>query len=105
MAAVYCVSGDTNRTVGVILKDDGTARDLSAVDGIRCHLLDRATGAVTVITGLTGNVSGEVATTITGPLTTGIKTLEWEVTDGGNVTTYPARTNDRPLLIVREEAD
>jgi formylmethanofuran dehydrogenase subunit C len=101
---IYAVSGDTNRTVGVVLYDDGVAVDLSAADAIECHMRDRATGTVTTITGLTGNASGEVATTIGGPLTAGTKTLEWEVTVGSVVTTYPGAVSLLPILVVRSEA-
>jgi hypothetical protein len=102
---IYATAGDTNRTVGVILKDDGTAVDLTTADDIRCHILNRFTGAVTTVTGLTGDVSGQVATTIPGPLAAGTSLLEWQVTTGSVVITYPGASSVRPQLIVREEAD
>lgn len=102
---VYAASGDTNRTIGVVLYDDGAVVDLSAVDAIECHVLERSTGVLITVSGLTGTNVGAVATTIPGPLVTGTYTLEWQVTDGSTVTTYPGDGSGRPLLIVREEAD
>ena len=104
-STVYAVSGDTNRTIGVVLYDDGVAVDLSAVTAIECHLLNRSTGVLETVSGLTGSAAGEVATTVPGPLTAGSYSLEWQVTDGSTITTYPGGANNRPLLVVREEAD
>ena len=102
---VYATSGDTNRTVGVVLYDDDVVVDLSAVTAIECHLLERSTKVLITVSGLTGTAGGAVATTIPGPLVTGTYTLEWQVTDGSTVTTYPGDGANRPLFIVREEAD
>ena len=102
---LYFVEGDTNRVVGAILYDDDVAVDLSAVDAIEAHLLNRSTGVNTEITGLTGDANGAVSTTIPGPFTAGTYTLEWQVTDGSAVTTYPGNGSERPLIVVRAEAD
>lgn len=102
---IYATSGDTNKLVNATLSDDGVAVDLSAVDAIECHVRNRSTGTLTTVTGLTGNASGQVSTTIPGPLNAGMFTIEWEVTDGTTITTYPGSESTRPLLIVRQEAD
>ena len=102
---VYATSGDTNRTIGVVLYDDDVVVDLSAVTAIECHVRNRLTGALITVSGLTGSSVGAVATTIPGPLITGSYTLEWQVTDGSVITTYPGDGGARPLFIVREEAD
>jgi hypothetical protein len=102
---IYATSGDTNRTVGAVLSNDGVAVDLSAVDEIECHVRDRFSTALTTISGVTGNAFGQVSTTIPGPLVTGQYTLEWQVTAGSVITTYPGASNGRPQLIVRAEAD
>lgn len=99
------VEGDTNRVVGVVLSNDGVVVDLSTADAIECHQRNRSTGVTTTITGLTGNASGEVSTTFASALVEGVYTLEWEVTTGATIVTYPGDGNTRPLLIVRTEAD
>jgi hypothetical protein len=102
---VYAVSGDTNRTIGVVLYDDGVAVDLTTVDAIECHLLERSSGVLETVSGLTGSAAGEVATTVPGPLVAGTYWLEWQVTAGSTITTYPGSGGTRPVLAVREEAD
>lgn len=99
------VEGDINRVVGVVLSNDGVAVDLSAADAIECHQRDRSTGVTTIITGLSGNASGEVSTTFASALVEGVYTLEWQVTTGSSIVTYPGDGGARPLLIVRTEAD
>ena len=101
---IYATSGDANRVVTVTLKDDDVARDLTTADTIECHIRDRSAGTVTVLTGLSGDANGAVITTIAA-LTPGTFTLEYEVTEGSQITTYPANGSDRPLLTVRTEAD
>jgi len=99
---IYATAGDTNRVISTVLKDDDVARDLTSVTGIECHLRERSTGSSVVITGLTGDVSGVVLTTIAS-LTVGTWSVEFEVTDGAQITTYPGDAASRPLLIVRSE--
>ena len=101
---IYGTAGDTNRSFSVVLKDDGTARNLTTADAIECHLKDRSAGTVTVITGLTGDASGVVTTTVA-TLTEGTFTVEYEVTEGSTITTSPGDGSTRPLLIVRAEAN
>ncbi len=101
---IFAVAGDTNRPITVTLSDDGTARDLTGVDAIECHVRDRSTGVATIITGLSGDAGGAVTATIA-TLTEGTFTVEFQVTDGALVTTYPGNGADRPLLVVRAEAD
>jgi hypothetical protein len=103
MATIYATSGDTNRVITVTLKDDDVARDLTSAGGIECHVRNSNDGTVTNITGLTGTAGGVVETTIA-TLTTGRYTIEFEVTEGAQTTTYPAVSNDRPQLFVRDEA-
>jgi hypothetical protein len=101
---VYAVTNDVDRAVGVVLKDDGTARDLSTADSIEAHLRNRSTGTVTDITGLTGNASGQVTVTLPTITVAGTYTLELQVTEGSIVTTYPGSGSNRPLIVVRAEA-
>ena len=101
---IYATSGDTNRVITATLYDDNVVRDLTTATAIQCHLRERSAGTVTVITGLTGSAAGVVDTTIA-TLAEGTFTVEWEVTEGSQVTTYPGNAADRPLLIVRAEAD
>ena len=102
---IYWVSGDTNRALGVVLSDDGTVVDLTAVDAIECHQVSAADGTSTTIDGLSGDANGAVVTTFAGPLTTGRYTLEWQTTTGTTIITYPGAASGRPVLIVREEGD
>lgn len=99
--------GDKGRVLGVVLTDDGVAVDLTGVDAIECHQRDRSTGTLTTISGLTGDANGAVSTAFVGPLVAGTYTLEWQTTadSGATIVTYPGKASDRPLLIVRQEAD
>ena len=100
-AKLYATSGDTNKLINATLQDDGVAVDLSGVDAIQCHIHNRSTGTLTTVAGLTGTAGGVVATTIPGPLNAGTFTVEWKVTDGTTITTYPGEASKRPLLFVR----
>ena len=103
MSKIYATSGDANRVITVTIKDDDVARDLTTAGGIECHVRDTSDGTVTSITGLTGSAGGVVETTIA-TLTAGRFTIEFEVTEGGQITTYPAQANSRPQMFVRTEA-
>ena len=101
---VYAVTNDEQRAVGVVLKDDGSARDLTSADSIEAHLRDRSTGVVTDITGLSGSAAGEVVVTLPTVSVAGSYTLEVQVTEGSSVTTYPGSGSNRPLIVIRAEA-
>ena len=103
--AIYWVSGDVNRALGVVLYDDGVVVDLTAVDAIECHQVDSTTEVATIITGLSGDANGAVVTVFTSALVAGRYTLEWQTTTGSSITTYPGQGSTRPVLIVRQEAD
>ena len=107
METVSFVEGDKARVVGVILKDDGSAVDLTAVDAIECHQLERSTGVNTTISGLSGDANGAVSTEFTAALVAGSYTLEWQTTadSGATVITYPGSGSDRIIMNVRTEAD
>lgn len=102
---LYFTEGDTDRVVGAIFADNGTAVDLTAADAIEAHFRNRSTGVNIVVSGLSGDANGAVSTTIPGPLTVGKFTLEWQVTTGSQITTYPGNGSARPLIVVRQEAD
>ena len=104
-AKIYATAGDTNKQVDVTLADAGTPVDLTGVTAIECHVFNMASQTLTTVAGLTGTVAGVVETVIPGPLSPGTYSLEWEVTDGTTITTYPGDVNARPWLFVRSAAD
>lgn len=103
MADINWVSGDVGNVAAYILKDDGVGRDLTTATAIECHMRNSDTGTVITIGSLTGTAGGSVSTTF-GTLTTGTFTLEWEVTEGVAVKTYPGDGDTRPVVDVRDQA-
>lgn len=103
MADIYWVEGDVGNVAAYIFKDDGVARDLTTASAIECHMRNSDTGLVVTISGLSGSASGSVSTTF-GTLVAGVFTLEWEVTEGAAVKTYPGAGGSRPVVDVREQA-
>ena len=107
---ISMVSADNARSIIYDLELDGVGADLTGTT-IECHMRDRNTGDVAVVTDVVAAVDqsatpGRCTTTFTAAeLLTGVYTLEWEVVDGVAITTYPGRSSDRPVLTVRSEAD
>ena len=108
---IYMTSDDSVRTVAYDLKVDGSGEDLSSANSIECHM--KNVQSAVVITSATvvadadqSTYPGRVSTEFTSIelATPGVYTLEWEVTIGVQVVTYPGRAADRPVLTVREEA-
>ena len=107
---IYMASADAARTVVFDLKIDGSGEDLSSA-AIECHMKNVQTGAVITTATVTADADqvtypGRVSTefSATELATAGGYTLEWEVTIGVQITTYPGSESGRPQLIVRGEA-
>lgn len=107
---IYMASSDAVRTVVYDLKIDGSGEDLSTA-AVECHMRNIQTGVVITTATVTADAdqatyAGRVSTefSATELATAGTYTLEWEVTIGVQVVTYPGNAADRPSLIVREEA-
>ena len=107
---IYMVSADAVRSVVYDLKIDGVGEDLSSA-AVVCHMQHTSTGVVIATATVTPDADqatypGRVSTEFTAVelATAGQYTLEWEVTIGAQITTYPGSGADRPNLIVREEA-
>ena len=107
---IYMVTDDAVRTVVYNLKLDGSGEDLSSAS-IECHMRHVQTGVVFTTAAVTadadqGTYPGRVSTVFSAVelATAGTYTLEWEVTIGVQVVTYPGIGTDRPQLIIRDEA-
>lgn len=106
---IYMTSGDDERTVAFDLMLDGAGQDLTS-STVECHMRNTRTGVVTTVTDVTAHVDqvsypGRCVTEFAAAqLVAGTYTLEWESTILTNITTFPGDADDRPLLVVRNEA-
>ena len=104
------VENDYGRQVVYDLLLDGTGYELTVSSVIECHMTSTETGDVTVVTDCVEDPDqvtnpGRVTTTFAAAqLVAGRYTLEWEVTDGTAVTTFPGVGAQRPTMTVRPEA-
>ena len=107
---IYMTSADSIRTIVYDLKLDDVATDLSGAT-VECHMKDRQSAVVVTSATVTPDADqvsnpGRISTefTATELANVGTFTLEWEVTVGAQVVTYPGNAADRPVLTVRGEA-
>ena len=106
---IYMASADHGRTVTFDLLLDGVNQDLTFAV-VECHMRDVRSGAVTTVTTVTPDADqvtypGRIVTTFSdAQLVAGTYTLEWESATPSTDITYPGDADERPRLVVREEA-
>jgi len=104
------VENDNGRQITYDLLLDGIGYELTPSSVVECHMTNTVTGDVTTVTDCTEDPDqetnpGRVVTTFAAAqLVAGRYTLEWEVTDGSTVTTFPGVAAQRPTMTVRSEA-
>lgn len=109
---IYMTEGDDQREITVDLNRNGAGYDLTA-SSVECHMSPtKASGLpVNVVTAVVPDgdqttYPGRCATTFAAAdLVVGVWSLEWEVTKGSKIITFPGKGESRPQLIVRQEAD